>query len=124
MRGVLFLAAGGLCGTFARYFLTGAVNRIAGSGHFPYGTLVVNLTGCLIVGFLSAWSEHKIPLSSEARLFWIVGLLGAFTTFSSLIYESGRLIQNSQLLPAFLNLQGSLALGLLAFGLGRLLVTR
>ncbi len=111
------LAAGGICGTAGRYLLAGAVYRWLGAG-FPYGTLAVNTLGCLVIGFLSALAEQKFLLSPEARLFWMVGLLGAFTTFSTFIYESWRLIQDGAVVLAGANLLGSLVLGLAALWLG------
>ncbi len=115
----IMLLAGGVCGTFGRYVLAGAVYRVLGTG-FPYGTLAVNTLGCLVIGFLATLSDQKFLLTPELRMFWMVGLLGAFTTFSTLIYESWRLMQDGQGMLAGVNLLGSLALGLLAFWLGHL----
>jgi fluoride exporter len=111
------LLVGGVVGTAGRYALTAAVHRWAGAG-FPYGTLAVNLLGCLAAGFLGAWLEHKSLLTPEARMFWFTGLLGAFTTFSALIYESWRLIQDGNVAMAGVNLLGSVTLGLAVFWLG------
>lgn len=118
----LMLLAGGLCGTVGRYVLAGAVYRLTGTG-FPYGTLVVNTLGCLVIGFVSTLAEQKFLLSPEMRVFWMVGLIGAFTTFSTLIYESWHLVQDGEIVLAVLNLQGSLALGLLAFWIGHVLAS-
>lgn len=119
MQKWLMLLAGGLCGTAGRYVLAGLTYRWLGTG-FPYGTLAVNTLGCLAIGFLSTVADQKFLLRPEARLFLMVGLLGAFTTFSTLIYESWRLIQNGEVLLASGNLLGSLALGLLALWVGHL----
>lgn len=113
------LLAGGMCGTAGRYVLSGAVYRICGT-QFPYGTLTVNTLGCLAIGFLGTLADQKLLLGPEARLFWMVGLLGALTTFSTFIYESWRLMQEGQFLAASGNLLGSLLLGLLALWLGHL----
>ena len=107
------LALGGVAGTFARYLLAGFVYTLFGT-RFPYGTLAVNMLGCLVIGFLGTVAEQKFLLTPEARLFWMVGLLGALTTFSTLIYESWRLIQDGELLLAGVNLLGSVVVGLLA----------
>jgi len=122
MQKWLMLLAGGCCGTAGRYLLAGAVYRWLGTG-FPYGTLAVNALGCLIIGLLSAVAEQKFLLTPEARLFWMVGLLGAFTTFSTVIYESWRLIQDGEMFLASVNLLGSLALGLLALWVGHLVAS-
>ena len=119
MQKWFLLLLGGLVGTAGRYVLSGAVYRWLGTT-FPYGTLAVNLAGCLVIGFLATLAEVKFLLTSEMRLFWMVGLLGAFTTFSTLIYESWRLIQDGEMLLAGVNLLGSLALGLLALWIGHL----
>ena len=119
MQKWFLLLLGGLVGTAGRYVLSGAVYRWLGTP-FPYGTLAVNLAGCLVIGFLATLAEDKFLLTSEMRLFWMVGLLGAFTTFSTLIYESWRLIQDGEMLLAGVNLLGSLALGLLALWIGHL----
>lgn len=119
MQKWLMLLGGGLIGTAGRYLLAGAVYRWLGTG-FPYGTLAVNTSGCLVIGFLGTLAEQKFLLSSEARLFWMVGLLGAYTTFSSLIYESWRLIQDGEALLAGVNLLGSVMLGLAALWVGHL----
>ncbi len=115
----MLLLLGGVFGTAGRYVLAGAVYRWLGTG-FPYGTLAVNTLGCLVIGFLSTLAEEKFLLSPETRLFWMVGLLGAFTTFSTLIYESWRLLQDGEILLAGINLAGSVALGLLALWVGHL----
>ena len=122
MQKWLMLLIGGMVGTAGRYVLAGVVYRWLGTG-FPYGTLAVNTLGCLVIGVLSTLAEDKFLLSSEARLFWMVGLLGAFTTFSTLIYESWRLMQDGEMLLGGVNLLGSLALGLLALWLGHLAAT-
>ena len=122
MQKWLTLLVGGLCGTAGRYVLAGAVYRWLGTG-FPYGTLAVNTLGCLVIGVLSALAEQKLLLTLEARLFWMVGLLGAFTTFSTLIYESWRLVQDGEALLASVNLLGSLTLGLGALWLGHLMTS-
>jgi CrcB protein len=112
-----WLIAGGVLGTLGRYVLAGAVYDRLGT-LFPYGTLAVNTLGCLLIGFLGTLADRKFLLTPEFRLFWMIGLLGAFTTFSTLIYESWRLIQDGQLLAAGVNLLGSLALGLAALWVG------
>ena len=111
------LLAGGLVGTAGRYVLSGVVHRWFGAA-FPYGTLAVNMVGCLAIGFLGTLADQKFMLSAEARVFWMIGLLGAFTTFSSLVYESWRLIQDGEMLLAGANMMGSMILGLAAFWLG------
>ena len=111
------LMAGGACGTLGRYALSGLVHRLAGTG-FPHGTLIVNVIGCALIGFLMTFMEARGALTQEVRLFWTVGLLGAFTTFSTFIYESWRLVEDGQIWLAGTNLIGSLVLGLAALWVG------
>lgn len=119
MQQWVMLVLGGIVGTVGRYALAGAVYRWTGAS-FPYGTLVVNATGALVIGFLATLADKKFLLTPEARMFWMIGLLGAFTTFSTLIYESWKLIQDGEMLLAGVNLLGSVALGLAAFWVGAL----
>ena len=113
----MLLALGGLLGTAGRYALVSATQRWLGPS-FPYGTLAVNGIGCLAIGFLSGVAERRAFLTPDARLFWMVGLLGAFTTFSAFIYESWGLWQAGQRFLALVNLQGSLLVGLLMLWIG------
>ncbi len=113
----LVLLLGGCLGTLGRYAVSGAVQRWTGA-EFPFGTLVVNVLGCLAVGFIARLAEAKLLLDPELRLFLFVGLLGAFTTFSTLIYESWQLIQGGHVGAAGVNLVGSVAAGLAALWVG------
>ena len=114
---LIFLSVSGALGTMARYFLSGAVSQTLGS-RFPYGTLVVNLTGCFLIGFIAAIAEKKFLLSPNARLLFLVGFLGAFTTFSTFIFETDNLLKSGQTLTAIGNILLSVAVGLITFKLG------
>ena len=111
------LITGGVAGTVARYALSGFVYRFSGT-EFPYGTLAVNLAGCLAIGFLSALSEEKFLLGPNARLLLMAGFCGAFTTFSTFMLETGNLIRAGETLRAFANVAVSVAAGFLLFRLG------
>ncbi|MCK9431072.1 MAG: fluoride efflux transporter CrcB [Candidatus Omnitrophica bacterium] len=111
------LVIGGAAGTVARYLLGGAVYRFTGT-NFPYGTLVVNIGGCFILGVLAALSDKKFMLSPDARLLLMIGFCGAFTTFSTLIFETDSLVRNGQMIRAFGNVFASIILGFLLFRLG------
>ena len=82
-QNLLLVGLGGFMGALLRYSITGFFQGWSKSVHFPYGTLVVNLLGCLLLGFLSQIAETRGIISAEARSFLFVGLLGAFTTFST-----------------------------------------
>ena len=111
------LIVGGVAGTLARYVLAGFVYEVMGTG-FPYGTLVVNLSGCLIIGFLAVLAEEKFLLGPNARVLLMIGFCGAFTTFSTLMLETVNLIKDGESLRAFLNIALSVVLGFLFFRLG------
>ena len=112
----VYLLGGGLVGTAGRYTISSAMARL--SQPFPYHTLAVNTAGCLIAGFIIGLTDRAGAMAFEARMFWMTGLLGAFTTFSALIIETWRLLQDGQLALAGTNLIGSAAAGLFALWLG------
>jgi len=116
----LYLIVGGAVGTVARYLLSGFVYRIAGFA-FPYGTLVVNLVGCFIIGFLVSISDNKFMLGTNAKLLLMIGFCGAFTTFSALIMETNGLIKDGESFRAFMNVLVSVVFGFIVFRLGVLL---
>ena len=123
MTKLLNLIIGGAAGTIARYFLAGSVYRLMGTG-FPYGTLIVNVSGCFILGLLAALADKKFILGPDARLLLMIGFCGAYTTFSTLIFESDNLLKNGQAMRAFSNIFISVILGLILFRVGGLLGER
>jgi len=123
MAKFLNLVIGGAAGTVARYLLGGAVYRLMGTS-FPYGTLVVNVSGCFILGILAALADKKFILGPDARLLLMIGFCGAFTTFSTLIFESDNLLKNGQAMRAFSNILVSVILGFILFRVGGLLGER
>jgi CrcB protein len=120
----LFLVAGGgALGATLRYLLGGWIQRWSGGKLygvvFPWGTLSVNLLGCLAIGLLVGLLEYRGLLASPtARLFLLTGLLGGFTTFSSFSVETLQLFQQEVPALAILNAVGSVLLGLLGVWLG------
>lgn len=121
MLPILLVGVGGFLGSIFRYVLSGWVHRILDNPWFPYGTLAVNVTGSLVIGFLAGLVDSRSLFSSEARLFVFIGLLGGFTTFSSLTIETFSLARSAQLLAAAMNVTLQLFLGLVAVWLGNLL---
>jgi CrcB protein len=82
--GKIFLAGiGGFVGSILRYSVSGFVQDVSRSIHFPYGTLAVNLIGCFAIGFLSQLAETRGLFTAETRTLVFVGVLGGFTTFSA-----------------------------------------
>ena len=103
LQKILLLMLAGAFGTLLRYFLSSSIQKFSGSD-FPMGTLTVNIIGCFVVGLLWALLEGKVSISEEMRLILFVGFMGAFTTFSTFIFESNMLIKESQYLFAFSNI--------------------
>lgn len=118
--GLIYLAIGGTLGTLCRFLISGWAYNLLGS-NFPYGTLVVNTTGCFFIGFLGTAADERLLFSSNFRLLALIGFLGAFTTFSTFLYESWLFLKDGEILKMWLNLGGSIILGLAAVILGTLI---
>lgn len=121
---LLGLAIAGAGGTLLRYGLTGVAQRIVDS-EFPWGTAAVNVTGCFLAGAFWSYAQHRVNISGEMRIIVLIGFLGAFTTFSTFMLETGGLLRDAQWASAFGNalLQNVLGVVFLFMGLagGRLL---
>ena len=115
---LLWLALAGGSGTLLRYALGTAIQRACPQG-FPWGTLIVNLAGCFLFGAFWALAEHKLSLNGEVRTVVLVGFMGAFTTFSTFVFDTNQLISASRWLPAMANVfaQNVVGLGSLLLGL-------
>jgi len=117
MRTWVGVAVAGIFGALARYWLDGVVSRRTG-GAFPWGTFVVNISGAFVLGFLFTVLTERFRVSPWLRTSLTVGLLGAYTTFSTLSLETFRLIEDGAVWLAAANGLGSLAAGLVAVYLG------
>lgn len=115
---LVLVGVGGLMGSVARYLVGGWTHSLTGEGGFPFGTLVVNVLGCLVIGFVSGLAEHRQMLGPEVRAFLLIGVLGGFTTFSAFGYETFALARGGQLLATFSNILVTMASGLAAVWLG------
>jgi CrcB protein len=113
----VLIAIGGAAGALLRYGVDRAVTRWTG-GAFPFGTLVVNTTGSFIVGVLAVVAVERSLLPPEVRPALMIGLLGAYTTFSTWMLESWRLIEDGVYLHAVANIGGSVILGVAAVTVG------
>ena len=91
---LLLFGAGGF-GTLARYGLSGLVQRYCDSD-LPYGTLVVNVLGCLLFGFFWTLADERLIISGETRFIILAGFMGAFTTFSTFAFETSGLLRDSE----------------------------
>ena len=118
---LLIVGLGGFIGAVARYSLSGLIHRYWTTG-FPVGTLIVNVLGCFVIGGFLYYVESRAALPPTLRLFAGIGILGAFTTFSTFGYETAQLIGERQMWYAALNVLGNMVLGLVAVWLGRTLL--
>ncbi|MNX60104.1 putative fluoride ion transporter CrcB [compost metagenome] len=114
----LWVGSGGFFGAISRYALGNWIAARLGST-FPYGTLLINLTGCFILGFFGTLALQRATLiPPEARLLVAVGFVGAYTTFSTFGFETIRLLEENNLVLALAYVLGSVLLGLLLTYLG------
>ena len=107
---VLLVAIGGGIGSVTRYLVGGWFASRFGPA-FPYGTFVINVTGSFIIGLFLAFAQERVSLSPYWRLFFAVGFLGGYTTFSSFEYESIRLLQDGEMLLGAVYMIGSVVAG-------------
>ena len=121
MDRVLLAGVGGFIGSVLRYLLSGFVQQVTQNFAFPYGTLVVNLIGCLAIGILSELAKARGIFTVESRVFVFVGILGGFTTFSTFGNETINLLRDGESLPALLNISLQIILGLGCVLIGRAL---
>ncbi len=114
---LLWIALAGSLGTIARYGLSGLVHRWAGSA-FPWGTLAVNAAGCLLFALVWSLAEERGVISSQARTIVLVGFMGAFTTFSTYMFESGQFVRDGQWSVAMANVLAQNSVGIAALFAG------
>lgn len=108
-----WIAVGGAAGAVSRYVLQGWVDDLAG-GRFPWGTFAINISGSFALGVLFALAVDRAILSPEVRVPLMVGFISAYTTFSTLMLESWRLVEEGDLVFALANLLGSVVVGMIA----------
>ena len=113
----LLIAIGGALGSIARFWVTSAVAGRMGI-RFPYGTLIVNLTACLIVGFTLAYMGKRVDLNPAWRFLFPIGFIGAYSTFSTYEWETLSTLRSGAFVLAALYAGGSLILGLIAVWAG------
>jgi CrcB protein len=120
----LIAGLGGFVGSAFRYWISTETYRLLGQG-FPYGTLLVNVVGCFLIGFLMAFFEERFVINPNLRIFLTIGILGGFTTFSTFSFETVSLLREGSYLTASANVMYSLlnCLGATWFGgvVGKLL---
>jgi len=114
---LVYIAAGGATGALMRYWMSNGVYALLGRG-FPYGTLTVNVVGSLLMGFFYVFMIERMDVSVEWRAALMIGLLGAFTTFSTFSIETLNLLESGEQLKAALNILLSVTLCIIGCWLG------
>ncbi len=110
---ILLIGIGGFLGAIARFYTTKWTNSLI-TDRIPFGTVVVNVVGSFILGLVVVLSVEKLVASEDIRLFIGVGMLGAFTTFSTFSVETIYLLEEGAFVPAFIYIACNLFLSLLA----------
>ena len=117
MDKMLFSGIGGFIGSVLRYWISVVAYRFFGQD-FPYGTLFVNVSGCLLIGFVMTLFEERFVFSSNLRIFLTIGILGGFTTFSSFSYETIALLREGSYFLGTVNVLLTVFLCLVATAIG------
>ena len=113
----VLVGLGGFLGANARYLLARWLTQYYGTA-FPYATLIINVTGSFVIGFFLVFATERFALHDYWRLWFVVGFLGAYTTFSTFSFENLALLQNGFWALSLLYMSSSVVLGLLAAGAG------
>jgi len=114
---ILILSLAGAAGTLSRYYMSSGVQKLFNS-EFPWGTTSVNLVGSLAFAVIWAMGKNKLAISEEAKFYILTGFLGAYTTFSTFMFDTVKLMNNSNYLYAFLNIFGQTLIGVACVFLG------
>ncbi len=114
---LLLLCLAGAGGTVSRYLIAGFVQRIYGGG-FPWGTFTVNIAGAFLFGLVWSLSEERFLISGHTRLIVLGGFMGAFTTFSTFMFETGQFMRDAQWALAAGNIMLQIVSGILVLFLG------
>jgi fluoride exporter len=114
LQRVMLIGLAGALGTLARYGMGGLVQRLSG-GDLPWGTLFVNVLGCFLFGMVWSLSSERLVISEEVRIIMLGGFMGAFTTFSTFIFDTGGFLRDQQYFLATGNMLIQVTIGLLSF---------
>ena len=118
MKSIFLIGIGGFIGSIMRYLIYIWTQSLFKELSFPLGTLIVNISGCLLLGLLNGWAENHQFFTLQIRLFMFVGLLGSYTTFSTFSYQTIEMIQNGHSYQALLNVAIQVIVGLFAAFIG------
>ena len=114
---IIWIGVAGFLGAVSRYCLDGVVTGVTGAG-FPWGTLVVNVSGCFLIGLLTTVLTDRLLPHPDLRVAVTIGFIGAYTTFSTFAYESLRQLEDGAVALATANIIGSVVLGVAAAWVG------
>ncbi len=112
----------GFFGSLARYGIARIFGRF--SALFPFGTFFINITGCFFLGWFMTWAQPRMNIPDPIRLGIAVGFVGAYTTFSTYMFESDRMLSDALAIRGMLYILGSVAIGLVAVRMGVILGQR
>lgn len=121
MERLWLVGLGGFLGSVLRYALGGCVGRMKAGWTFPIETLLINVVGCIVLGFLAGLAESRGVFSGTTRAFLFIGLLGGFTTFSTYGYETFQLLRDGQWQSATLSTTLQVVFGIGGVWAGHLL---
>jgi len=121
LRTVLLIGSGGFIGSVLRYFIQLYFEKGL-SSTFPWGTLIANITGSLLIGIFLGLADKGNYLNSEWRMFLVLGFCGGYTTFSSFAYSNFTMLEQKAFSSLLFNIGGNLILGILAVYLGIFLI--
>jgi len=121
MGNLVWIGMGGFVGAVLRYLTNNLFQNITRSTGFPYGTLIVNIIGSFIIGLLFFYFESNSSIAPQTKAFALVGVMGAFTTFSTFSNETFALFQGGEVMRTMMNMGAHGLLGLLAVWSGRML---
>ncbi len=117
MKSVMLVGIGGALGSILRYLMGTSINKFY-HGHFPMGTFVVNIIGCILIGLITAIIIKQNIINSDLKMLLIVGFCGGFTTFSTFSQENIQLINSGHFSILALNIIASVSLGVLGVWAG------
>jgi CrcB protein len=120
----LLVGFGGFLGTLLRYGAGGLIGRWRAGWTFPIETLCINVTGCLVIGFLAGLSEARGLFTGTTRAFLFIGVLGGYTTFSTFGYETFQFLRARQWPAAFASTSLQVVLGIAAVWAGHAIASR
>ncbi|MFW6372025.1 MAG: fluoride efflux transporter CrcB [Bacteroidota bacterium] len=121
LRTILLVGSGGFIGSVMRYLVQHYVEKGL-SSTFPWGTMIANIAGSLIIGIIFALAEKGNLINAEWRMFLAVGFCGGFTTFSAFAYNNLTMIKENNFMSLLINVGGNLFLGIMAVYVGIVLV--